>query len=45
MSDVPRKHLPSYVTQGIRGWSLQGIPNTHLNYIHKKNQVKRESFC
>ena len=45
MSDVPRKHLPSYVTEDIRGCSLQGVPNTHLKYIRKQNQLNRESFC
>ena len=45
MSDIPGQFLPSYVTDDIRGFSLQGAPNTHLNYVRKQQRESKESFC
>ena len=33
------------MTEDIRGCTLQGVPNTHLNYVRGQMQVTRESFC
>ena len=45
MSDIPGQFLPCYVTDDIRGFSLQGAPNTHLNYVRKQQRESKESFC
>ena len=45
MSDIPRRFLPAYVTEDIRGISLQGTPNSHLSYVRHQLESRKESFC
>lgn len=45
MSDSPKRFLPTYVTQDIRGILLQGVPNSQLSYVHRQLEASKESFC
>ena len=47
MSDTPvlSSFLPDYVTQDIRGLSVQPWRNNQLNYVLEQKQKNNESFC
>ena len=47
MSDIPvlSSFLPDYVTQDIRGLSVQPWRNNKLNYVLEQKQKNNESFC
>ena len=45
MSDIPKRFPPIYVTEDIRGISLQGTPNSHLSYVRHQLEASKESFC
>ena len=42
MSDIPvlRRFLPDYVTEGIRGLSVQSWRNNQLKYVEEQKQKK-----
>ena len=47
MSDIPvlRRFLPDYVTEDIRGLSVQSWRNNQLKYVEEQKQKNKESFC
>ena len=47
MSDTPvlRRVLPDYVTEDIRGISVQSWRNNQLKYVEEQKQKNKESFC
>ena len=47
MSDIPvlQRFLPDYVTEDIRGLSVQSWRNNQLKYVEEQKQKNKESFC
>jgi len=47
MSDTPilRRFLPDYVSEDIRGITVQHWRNNQLKYVQQQKQNSKESFC